>query len=205
MEYLNHRTKLADEETAVISLRIRPASDGRNVVVNHPVIRACADDEQGTADDLLRLILPESSCQPLRVRREVAQLFGHGHDLRLARGQVVEAGARGGEADSGGDVGKVEAVGLRVRREEVLESQGGDDEVGNQPAVGEPPGGEMARELAAVGDVVGAGDRVKLVVVAGIESRVAEGEDSGDVMAGGGERVQEEEEDGKEQNSVLHG
>lgn len=132
------------------------ASDGERVVVHYPVVGANPDDEQGVADDLVCLLLPHRLSQPLRVLLEVAQLLLHGHYLRQPGGEVVEAGAPGGKADAGGRLGEVEAVGGGVGGKKLLEAQVGDEEVGDQPAVGEPPRGSVVREIAAVGDVVSA-------------------------------------------------
>ena len=89
-------------------------------------------------------------------------------------GGVVDAGARGREADAAREV--VDAVGpVKVGRHERRQAERLGDEVRGQPPVAEPAGGARpARHVAAVGREVGAQRGGDLVVVARVHRRVPE-------------------------------
>lgn len=106
---------------------------------------------------------------------------------RHVGGEVVQARTGRREADTGEEVSSSQAL-IGVGLEVVFEAECGDDEVGDELAVGESAGGDPTGEVLAVGGMVGLDDGVEEVVVAGVKSGVAKGEDGRDVVPARGMR-----------------
>jgi len=176
-EVLDEGRGVVHQEVGVGGVVVVAAGAHGEVGVGH-VVASGADGEDAPGQDVgdpgITITDTGGVAHLGQVVVEHGELVGERDDGGKLRGERVEAGAAGREADAGEEVVLVERLSGEVGRQQVLDAQAGGDEVGGYPAVAEPARGSVVLEVVAVGREVGLHDGADVVVVAGVHDGVAE-------------------------------